>query len=96
MTIIDIQKVIVIEGDLPPKAQAMVIEWTEINKDKLLNIWNTQRVYRTSAFGVIMFYKFYKIKEVEPKPDMKLLIQFENGIFKIYNVKQLFEKFQKF
>ena len=39
--IIDIQKVIVIEGDLPPKAQAMVIEWTEINKDKLLNIWNT-------------------------------------------------------
>ena len=32
--IIDIQKVIVIEGDLPPKAQAMVIEWTEINKKK--------------------------------------------------------------
>lgn len=29
-----------------------------------------------------MFYKFYKIIEVKPKPDMKLLIQFENGIFK--------------
>lgn len=46
--------------------------------------------------GVIMFYKFYKIKEVKPKPDMKLLIQFENGIFKIYNVKQLLEKFKNF
>ena len=43
-----------------------------------------------------MFYKFYKIKEVKPKPNMKLLIQFENGIFKIYDVKQLLGKFKNF
>lgn len=39
---------------------------------------------------------FYKIKEIKPNPDMKLLIQFENGIFKIYDVKQLLGKFKNF
>lgn len=42
VAIIDIQKLLIMEGDLPPKAQAMVIEWTKTNQQSLLNIWNTQ------------------------------------------------------
>lgn len=41
-SIIDIQKLTTIEGDLPPKALYMVLEWTKINQEKLLHIWNTQ------------------------------------------------------
>ncbi len=39
---IDFQKNEVIEGSLPPKAMEMVLEWVELHRDELLNIWNTQ------------------------------------------------------
>ncbi|MBQ1657746.1 MAG: DUF4160 domain-containing protein [Rhodocyclaceae bacterium] len=32
----------VLEGHLPPKALAMVREWTGIHKDDLLQMWETQ------------------------------------------------------
>ena len=32
----------VLEGELPPKALAMVQEWLQLHKDTLLEIWNTQ------------------------------------------------------
>ena len=32
----------VLEGHLPPKALAMVQEWTGIHKDDLLQMWETQ------------------------------------------------------
>ena len=32
----------VLEGHLPPKALAMVREWVSINKDDLLQMWETQ------------------------------------------------------
>lgn len=31
-----------IEGNLPPKALKIVREWVKINKEELLQIWNTQ------------------------------------------------------
>ena len=32
----------VLEGELPKKALEMVLEWNNIHKDELLNIWETQ------------------------------------------------------
>jgi len=32
----------VLDGFLPPKALAMVLEWIEINKQELIEIWETQ------------------------------------------------------
>ncbi len=32
----------VLEGDLPPKALALVREWAEVNKTELLQMWKTQ------------------------------------------------------
>ena len=32
----------VLEGHLPPKALAMVREWVSINRDDLLQMWETQ------------------------------------------------------
>ena len=32
----------VLEGYLPKKALEMVLEWNELHKDKLLEIWDTQ------------------------------------------------------
>ena len=40
---IDIQTLEMLEGDLPPKALALVREWAAQHKQALLNIWNTQQ-----------------------------------------------------
>ena len=42
MAAIDIQTGEVLEGHLPPKALAMVREWSAIHKDDLLHMWETQ------------------------------------------------------
>lgn len=39
----DIQTLEMLEGDLPQKAQAMVVEWASKYQDALLQIWNTQQ-----------------------------------------------------
>lgn len=38
----DIETLDMLEGDLPPKAQALVREWAAQHKDALMKIWNTQ------------------------------------------------------
>ena len=43
MGAIDIQSLKMLEGDLPPKALAMAIEWIEKYQKELMNIWNTQQ-----------------------------------------------------
>ena len=42
MAAVDIQTGDVLEGHLPPKALAMVREWSAIHKDDLLHMWETQ------------------------------------------------------
>lgn len=39
---------------------------------------------------------FYKVKSVKPLENFILLIDFENGIQKYYDVKKLFDKFTYF
>lgn len=39
---IEIQDGGILEGDLPPKALAMVREWVEIHKGDLMQMWETQ------------------------------------------------------
>ena len=38
----------ILEGDLPPKALAMVREWITENRDELLEMWETQEFKRLS------------------------------------------------
>ena len=40
--VINIKTLDMIEGDLPPKALALVKEWAEQHRDELMKIWNTQ------------------------------------------------------
>lgn len=40
--IISINDLKVLDGKLPPKAMLLVSEWTVMNRDKLIEIWNTQ------------------------------------------------------
>ncbi len=42
MAAVDILTGEVLEGDLPPKALAMVREWSAIHKNDLLYMWETQ------------------------------------------------------
>ena len=42
MAAVDIRTGDILEGYLPPKALSMVREWTEINKNELLRMWETQ------------------------------------------------------
>jgi len=35
-----------IRGDLPAKAQALVMEWMEVHKDELQNMWEKQSIYK--------------------------------------------------
>ena len=39
---VEIESKRVLEGALPPKALAMVIEWMTIRQEELLKIWETQ------------------------------------------------------
>ena len=51
MAAIDIQTGEVLEGHLPPKALAMVREWSAIHKDDLLHMWETQEFKALSPFA---------------------------------------------
>ncbi len=42
MAAISIKDGKILEGHLPKKALEMVLEWNEINKNKLLEMWETQ------------------------------------------------------
>lgn len=43
--IIDIRNSEMLQGDLPPKALKIVQEWTTINREELLNMWETQNIH---------------------------------------------------
>lgn len=51
VSVIDVNTLEEIEGNLPKKALKIVREWIEINKNEILEIWKTQ--------------KFRKIKPIE-------------------------------
>ena len=51
MAALDIQTGEVLEGHLPPKALAMVREWSAIHKDDLLHMWETQEFKALSHFA---------------------------------------------
>jgi hypothetical protein len=40
--VFDLQTLDLIEGDLPHRAQRMVLEWAEQYKDELVQMWQTQ------------------------------------------------------
>ena len=40
--VIDMGTLTMEEGDLPPRAQALVREWASIHRDELMDIWKTQ------------------------------------------------------
>ena len=42
--VIDIQTAEMLEGDLPNKSLSIAKEWTILNKDALLEMWNTQDI----------------------------------------------------
>ena len=42
--IFDLKTMKMTEGDLPKKAQELVQEWMELNQDKLLDMWASQRL----------------------------------------------------
>ena len=44
MGIIDIRTAQMIQGDLPNKALAMIQEWTDLHKEELLKMWETQDI----------------------------------------------------
>lgn len=39
---------------------------------------------------------FYKVLSVRPLPDLMLLVGFENGVDKLYDVKQFMDRFEAF
>ena len=38
----DIQTLEMFEGDLPPKAQALITEWAALYKTDIMNMWNNK------------------------------------------------------
>ena len=41
--VFDLNELKMTEGDLPSKAQDLVLEWAKEHKQELLSIWNTQK-----------------------------------------------------
>ena len=42
----DINTLKMIEGDLPPRAISIVLEWAKLNQAELLEMWNTQKIHK--------------------------------------------------
>ncbi len=42
--VIDIRTLSMIQGDLPEKALKIALEWTKINQNALLEMWDTQEI----------------------------------------------------
>jgi len=42
----NIETLEMIEGDLPDRARKLVIEWAEIHKDELSEMWNKQEFHK--------------------------------------------------
>ena len=38
----DLRDLSLLEGDLPQKASALCMEWLQLHKDELMDMWNTQ------------------------------------------------------
>ena len=49
--IIAIDNLAIIEGNMPPKALSIVIEWASIHQKELLNNWN--KIIKTGQFNKI-------------------------------------------
>lgn len=48
---IDINDFGIVDGNLPPKVLALVIEWASIHKEELINNWNN--IIKTGTFNKI-------------------------------------------
>ena len=44
--IFNLQTLEMSEGDLPPKAKEIVLEWLKKHQSSLLEMWKTQNIYR--------------------------------------------------
>lgn len=42
--IFDLKTRAMVDGDLPQKAQNMVVEWIDLHYDRLQEMWNTQKI----------------------------------------------------
>ena len=42
----DIENLTMIQGDLPPRAVSLVCEWAELHQKELLEMWNSQKIYK--------------------------------------------------
>ena len=42
----DINTLKMIQGDLPPRAISIVLEWAKLNQAELLEMWNTQKIHK--------------------------------------------------
>jgi hypothetical protein len=40
--LVSIETLTILEGDLPNRAEKLIIEWATLYQDELLSIWNTQ------------------------------------------------------
>ncbi len=48
---IDIQTGKLIEGDLPDRALKLILEWLDIHKNELIEMWNTQEFKKISPLS---------------------------------------------
>jgi hypothetical protein len=94
-----------IEGDLPAKTLAMVLEWNGKYQQDLLEMWYTQQFkalppLEKSGKHYVKeereSYIFHKVKTVTALSGYELLVHFTDGAAKQYDVKPLFQEFDVF
>jgi len=44
--VFDIRTLEMIEGDLPKRARKLVIEWATLNRESLIQMWDSQEFYK--------------------------------------------------
>ena len=89
--LVSIHDIEILEGELPSKQEKMVLGWAAFHQTELEEDW-----YIKKGFSKKMAEYFVKgrrkIAYVQPNNDFTLLLTFDNGEKRIFNVKPLIKK----
>lgn len=88
--VFNIETLEMIEGDLPPRAVKMILEWGTQYQQTLLEMWNTQDFRKLPPLNNCMQYP--KIKSAWTIDERTLIVEFSNNEKRKYDITKLLTK----
>lgn len=84
----------ILEGNFPNNKMKLLQAWVEIHKDELLADWqlasNGEQVFKNRRFKIELMNP--RVKSVKPQNNYRLLLEFTNGEWRIFDVTPYLDK----